>query len=744
MAPEACPILPHLPDVPVSSPDEDELNRNRLAKRIAKHLVSRTSSECMVYGITGSWGTGKTSLLDLVEYHIREVAKKGQDRWIPIVRFDPWNYTSLEQLISMFFRELRIELTGGVSGKTAKQIGEALQSLAVLLTPLAAIPGLQAAGLISSILSPLGILLKRKAGKDAQANVKQRLDRLLVDSEARLIVLVDDLDRLEPDQAALVLRLIRLNADFANTTYVLAFDPKRTQALLKEHYGKSMEEGYVDKIIQVPFDLPVADEEIVREELISALLPLSDTINGDPQLKARWGAICGAGFFDLFNTLRDVKRFVNSIGLTLPLVWGEVNPVDFLVIEAIRLHAPSLYSNIHAERDLLLNVQGDLRALVAKHMGLDSGQRDLRRDVERFEGLLDASREPIEPLLRALFPQLSTLIGDAEGRSDSEFDMAWPSTCRICSMDHFDTYFMLAVPRGRISEEQLEKALSATSSRTELRGILDDLDKSGQAEQLLNRFSAHISELDEVKIENTLLALLDVGDKLSGKGVPDPDPAYALRISFYMLSLIRAVEDHAGRVDILRLALQEGEGIYSITQLASMLDSVGFKGEPLLSEEEVESLRGEVVERVRQAASNRSLLEAPWPVFILFRWREWESEKGRPADFVRKCLSSDSSLLKVINALATSVHVHSVSEKDITIEHKFPLDEMRQLMCMPLEDFQSAALRAQDLFERRHITEGSAERALTEREIKILELFMKAVKNPTMYAHGNGGNEDDV
>lgn len=734
---DACPILPHLPDVPVSAPDDDALNRDRLAKRIAKHLVSRTSSECMVYGITGSWGTGKTTLLDLVEHHIREAAKSGQDRWIPLVRFDPWNYTSLEQLISMFFRELRLELTGGTSGEAAKQIGEALESLAVLLMPLAAIPGLQAAGLISSIFAPLGRLLKRKAGKDALADVKQQLDRLLIETGARPVILVDDLDRLEPDQVALILRLIRLNADFANTTYILAFDPERTQALLEEHYGDSMGAGYIDKIIQVPFALPAVDEQHIREELISALRPLLEAIDGDPQLEARWRAISGAGFFDLFNTLRDVKRFVNSLGLTLLLVWGEVNPVDFLAMEAIRLYAPSLFFGMHDERDLLLNVPVDSSALLAQFMGSDSGQRDLKGDMQRFGTLLGDSADSMQPLLKALFPQLSTLVGESEGRSGSEFDMGWSSTCRVCSMDHFDTYFMLAVPRGRISEEQLKETLAATSDRIKLRGILCGLEKSGQAEQLLNRFSAHISELDETKIENSLLALLDVGDDLSGKGVPDPDPGYAVRISFYMISLIRAVEDRAGRVDILRLALQEGEGLYSVTRLASMLDSVEFKGEPLLSEEEVESLRSEVVERIRQAAGDRSLLEAPWPVFILFRWLEWESEKDRPSDFVRESLDSDDRLLKLVEVLVRSVHVHSVSESGVKIEHKFPLDEMRHML--PLEEFAAAGPRAQAILDRDGIDEGSTERQLTDRERSMLQLFVKAIENPTRNVYEDGG-----
>jgi predicted KAP-like P-loop ATPase len=690
----------------------------------------------MVYGLTGSWGTGKTSLLNLVEQHVRAGSKMRENSWTAVVRFDPWNYTSLEQLISMFFRELRLELAGGVSEEIAREIGEALESLAVLLMPLAAIPGLQAAGLISSFLSPIGSLLRRKAGKKALADVKRQLDRLIIDTGAKLIVLVDDLDRLEPDQVALVLRLIRLNADFANTTYVLAFDPDRTQALLKEHYGESMAEGYVDKIVQVPFPLPIVDEQYVREELIAALFPLFEAIDGDVELEARWSAIAGAGFFDYFNTLRDVKRFVNSIGLTLPLVWGEVNPVDFLATEAIRLYAPTLFFGIHAERDLFLNVPGDLRASVAQYMGLDSGQRDLKTDTKRFQDLLGDSRELVEPLLRALFPQLSTLAGDSEGRSGSEFDMGWASDCRICSMDHFDTYFMLAVPRGRISEEQLQIALAATNSRAEIRTFLGSLEKSGQAEQLLNRFSAHISELDAMRIENTLLALMDVGDELSGKGVPDPDPSYALRISFYILSLIRAVDDRDKRYRILRLALQEGEGIYSVTRLASMVDDVEFKGKPLLSGEEVESLRSIVVERIRKAADDQSLLDAPWPVFILFRWLEWESSKDRPPKFVRTCLSSDSGLMKVIDTLATSVHVHSVSETGISIEHKFPLNEMRQLV--PLGDFQAALPRAEALHDRNCIVEGSSERILTEREAKMLKLFIKAVNNPTMYAHNNG------
>lgn len=742
MSSDGCPVFPHLPDSPTQSSKDDKLNRDRLAKQIAEHLISRSTHECMVYGLTGSWGTGKTSLLNLVERHVRAGSSESEDSWTAVVRFDPWNYSSLEQLISMFFRELRIELVGGASQETAWEIGDALESLAVLLMPLAAIPGLQAAGLISSALSPIGSLLKRKAGKKSLADVKQQIDRLIIDMKARLIILVDDLDRLEPDQAALILRLIRLNADFANTTYVLAFDPERTQALLNTHYGEAMAEGYVDKIVQVPFSLPVVDEQYIREELVSALLPLFEAINGDAELESRWRAIAGAGFFDYFTTLRDVKRFVNSLGLTLPLVWGEVNPLDFLATETIRLHDPALYFRIHAEKELFMNTPLDLRSAVAMHIGMDSEQRSRVEDAEKFQTLVGSSGEMVLELLRELFPQLATLEGDSEHRSGSDLELEWSSERRICSIDHFETYFMLTVPRGRISEKQLQEAMAATRSRTELSAFLETLERSSQAEQLLNRFSAHISDLDEKGIENTLLALMDVGDVLSGKGVPDPDPAYALRISYYVLTLVRAVQDREKSIELLQRTLRDGEGIYSVTRLASSLDDLTFKGKRLFSDEQLEALRNIAVERIRRAASDLSLLDAPWPVFILFRWLEWESEPARPAGFVRTCLSNDDSLLKAVDAFATSVHVLSASESGVSVEHKFPLDELRHLV--PLKDWERALPRARSLLKRGTLVEDGEERELTDRELQMLRLFEKAVINPTRNAHDDGPEEGNV
>jgi predicted KAP-like P-loop ATPase len=676
----------------------------------------------MVLGIAGSWGSGKTSLLNLVEHHLKELRRKQTDRSLVIIRFNPWNYSTIEQLISMFFRELRVGLNAVDNVEVVTQIGNALQKLAVLLTPLAAVPGLQAAGLVSSILSPVGSLLKHAAGNRSLETVKRDLNGYLREAGIHLVLIVDDLDRLEPDCVALMLRLLRMNADFDNTTYVLGFDPIRTAKLLRDHYGSSMAYGYMDKIIQVPFDLPVLDPVYVKIELLKALKPVLSPLGDNAELDARWDDIKAAGFFDLFQTLRDVKRFVNSVSVTLPLIWGKVNPIDFLAVEAIRLFCSELYFELHTHKDILLDSRSDLTEEAAEFLGVR--EHDAALDKSAFETFLKkaGSKEgTVRRLLATLFPRLSR-FSDESGRHSGRIDLEWSCQCRICSMSHFDTYFMLTVPLGCISEEQLHAALSLVDDRDEFAAMLLSLEYSGQAEQLLSRFSTHIDELSPSKIKNTIGALLDVGDELSGKGVPDPDPSFATRIAFYLASLTRSIEDADTRQKMLCQSLKSGKGIYSVTRLAVMLDGITFEGRPVLSEDAIRDLRWVAVQRIRNAAESGELLKAPWPVFILFRWKEWEKEQNRPKCFIEEAIKTDAGLLRVVNAFVRSVYSYTLGARNVEITHEFPLDALKEFL-VPEE----LAEKAKTILDSGQLLEASELRELTSREQDLLRGFVNSV-----------------
>ncbi|AMK15495.1 P-loop NTPase fold protein [Methanobrevibacter olleyae] len=89
-------------DAPINERSEDKLHRMNFVDSLAKSIRNYSSNDCIVIGLMGKWGSGKSSIINLLESEIKED--------ICILRFNPWNYPSQNMLISSFFDELTILL----------------------------------------------------------------------------------------------------------------------------------------------------------------------------------------------------------------------------------------------------------------------------------------------------------------------------------------------------------------------------------------------------------------------------------------------------------------------------------------------------------------------------------------------------------------------------------------------------------------------------------------------------------
>ena len=94
-----------LVDESITEPTQDRLNRVEFAKHFAETLLGHTDPSCLIAALYCPWGSGKSSLLNLIEKHLR-ANPSTMDNYI-IIRFNPWNISNLDQLITMFFHELK-------------------------------------------------------------------------------------------------------------------------------------------------------------------------------------------------------------------------------------------------------------------------------------------------------------------------------------------------------------------------------------------------------------------------------------------------------------------------------------------------------------------------------------------------------------------------------------------------------------------------------------------------------------
>ena len=170
----------------------------------------------------------------------------------------------------------------------------------------------------------------------------EELRILLAELDKRLVVVVDDVDRLRPDEVLDIVRLVRLVGDFPNTLYLLAFDRHRVEECLGEG---DLERGraYLEKIVQVTHDVPTARQPDVTAMFLAGLGPLVDDLPTGPFSSEDWQNILTFVVRPLLATPRHVQRLLGSLSMTMRLVGDEVAVADLIGIEAVRVLHPALF-----------------------------------------------------------------------------------------------------------------------------------------------------------------------------------------------------------------------------------------------------------------------------------------------------------------------------------------------------------------------------------------------------------------
>ena len=237
-------------DAPIDLPNQDRFNRWPFAKRISQVIAIRQDPSSLILGIYGAWGQGKTSVLNLIEHQLAEYEN------LICYRFNPWRFGDEEQLLQGFFFELA-GLLGRSLTTQEENIGEIVKTYGM---PIAGIFGMEGT-VDSGVDAALGKGPSLKEFRD-------RLEKIMIEEETRVVILVDDIDRLDKDEIFAVFRLVKLTADLKNTAYILSFDDEMVAAVLQERYGGSAinsGRAFLEKIIQVPLQLPAVELTTLRE-----------------------------------------------------------------------------------------------------------------------------------------------------------------------------------------------------------------------------------------------------------------------------------------------------------------------------------------------------------------------------------------------------------------------------------------------------------------------------------------------
>lgn len=482
---EAVSDSPGQPERPIERASEDALGRMNFVRRLADALIDRSTrkSRGIAIGITGAWGSGKSSVLNLLRQHIKETYPQAV-----VVSFDPWLVSGRNDLISEFLREL-IRTINADPKATAelKKIGATIAKYGEYIAPVAA-----------TWIPLLGPIIKAGSGffKDAVksheslAGLKARLMKELAAVDVPIVVLIDELDRVEDEEIRTVAQLVRSVADFPGISYVLAYDSKRViQALGSGANGAQAEDrgrAYLEKIVQLQIPLPVIFSNELARLLANELSALKSQLRLPENFQniERYQKLSKLLTEEVVDTIRDISRLTGTFHAIAGMLCDEVDWIDLLGFCALLTKAPQTVDVIRARPDQftddIFSEAGMIRAMTSEKQSVD----------ERLNGLLPESenRESVKRLVGFLFPGLSDSSGSSR-RDDTRIDALFRRRPLL-------TTLRLGLVPGEYSREEIQSLF--TKAPGELAAILRNAYDSDTLAPLIDRFDDIYSELPSI------------------------------------------------------------------------------------------------------------------------------------------------------------------------------------------------------------------------------------------------------
>lgn len=317
--------------------EKDSYKRNDYVESLVAQLKKTFHQDgCFAIGIVGNWGSGKTSFIQALQSSLKNDVDI-------VIEFKPWYCKSPEDILQDFFILYQDKISFFVSTLSSKlkyYVDGLLEN-------------------DDSKILKLPKLLFGIFGKKATQDWYEEIKKILVKAQIKVLVVIDDLDRLNNDEVIEILRLIRNSANFPYTQFIVAYD--------KNYVINTMSNSniinpiqYLDKIFNMEINLPKFEERIICEELYSRISSYLKEIQIEETLGIR-----GMIYLDqnedednedvsyivpqILSNMRDVIRFVNSFKINLqPFVnkklIGEIVIRDFYFLELIRYGFPEVYN----------------------------------------------------------------------------------------------------------------------------------------------------------------------------------------------------------------------------------------------------------------------------------------------------------------------------------------------------------------------------------------------------------------
>ena len=649
-------------DKPIKTGTEDLLGRAFFSKQLAKALYECDANDGLVIGLFGEWGSGKTSVLNMTMNEIKNMGEKSENKPL-IVTFSPWNYSDKDNLTRLFFHRLITRIEGQDNQVKKKELGEKLKKYVNILDGLALVPvfGNALAAVLKGFARDWVNKLLEVPDLD---KAKEDLEVILKESEQKLIVVIDDIDRLTNSQIRDVFHLAKQVGNFPNIVYILSMDREIVCRALQEIHNIDGNE-YLEKIVQVPFEIPQISKSKVQDYLLNQLNQIVNEKSNDIMIDSNyWGGVLNHCVTPYINNLRDVNRLINIFKFKYEALYQEVNVEDMIGITTLEVLEPKLYKWIYSNKDILCNSNN------YKIFKTNEGAIEYRnRYYDEFKDMDISPNESIR-FVSTMFPAFAKEINEYQGSYQSNADNK--KKMRICDAEKFDIYFRHDLDSVEVSRNTIKDCIH-TFNEKELVSVIDEINEKGNIIYFLEEVQSLIDDVPCERITLIVSLILSSQWKFEDETTAGifTRTAYDMAIDLVEM-LLHRVKTEKERFELLHSILNDMDknrvGAIAIIICRIKLfyeenqERLETKG--LISFDQLQELEKMYMLNIRSVIETEVISNIVGFHFAFFLWEKLNKEET--LGYFNKVARSNINMLKFISALAT--RWHGTGEKGWRIE----------------------------------------------------------------------------
>ncbi len=634
-------------DSPIETAQDDRYGITPFANSIATSILSIKQPIGTAIALNGPWGSGKSSAVNL----IRTAVQDASDGKLVVTDFKCWWYRGEEALALAFLQNLHTVLKTSLGDKVKDLIPKLtrnlLQAGPVIGTAVSLASGSTLAALIPGMSNFVRTFFPE--GETVEKTFR-KLAEILDGQDRRFLVIIDDIDRLSPDEALAVFRLVKAVGRLPNVMYLLAFERELAERVVLEQYPS---EGphFLEKIIQAGFELPAP----LQTDLNDAVLASMSEICGSPN-ETQIVRVMNI-FYDVvvpyITTPRHVARFQNAISVTWPAIANEVNLADFIALEALRLYEPGLFKAIRLRKSEVCGTRRQGDPVQHDNTRFDTFLRDMPESQHKLAKLA----------LQRLFPRLESMAYGAEWVTE------WSAERRVCVETHFDTYFRLSLSDEALSSRHIDELIERANDPEFIQKTLRQaavIERKGGRSMVpvyLDELTTHAARVQKPMVEPLLSALFEIHDEIDLE--KDADKGLwgmantSLRLHWLIRRLTRDRFSIDERTDLYLVATERaalGWLVYFVSSARGgyreRQNGPTREEDCLVTTQALEPLTKRALAAIRVAAASGSLLRHQDLLYILLGWRNFlDNDPAEVRAWTDGLISDDRVLVILARAM---------------------------------------------------------------------------------------------